>query len=134
RRGEGGLDYRLVAFEPQLPRLFRAASLAISRAGASTVAELSIIGTPSVLVPLPNAPADHQRRNTAELVRAGGALVVEDDDATAERFAEILERLLKEPERLEQMASGAASVARRDGTERIVRLIEEVGHFQRRAA
>ena len=56
---ETGLDYRLVGYERQMPALLAACDFAVCRAGASTVAELAAIGTPSALVPLPGAPNDH---------------------------------------------------------------------------
>ncbi len=123
---EGGIEYRLVAFAPELPALLRAAALAISRAGAMTVAELAALGTPSLLVPLPNAPSDHQRRNAAELERAGGALVVSDGEATAEHLLELIGPLLEDRARLEEMARSARSVGRLDATARVVALIEEL--------
>jgi len=124
--GGAGLDYRLLAFAAELPELFRAAALVVSRAGAMTVAELAAIGAPSLLVPLPNAPGDHQRRNTAELVRAGGALVVDDAEVTAEHLEALLGPLLAEPGRLEEMARAARSVGRLDATSRVVALIDEL--------
>ena len=125
--GADGIDYRLVDFSTELPALFALASLVISRAGAMTVAELAAIGTPSILVPLPNAPADHQRKNAAALGAAGGAIVVADEQATPEHLATLLRPLLADPAHLEQMAAAARSVGRRDATREIVLLLEALG-------
>ena len=76
--GEGGLDYRLVGYERRMPELLAACDLAVCRAGASTVAELAAIGTPSVLVPLPGAPNDHQTRNAEALAEPGAAVLLAD--------------------------------------------------------
>jgi UDP-N-acetylglucosamine--N-acetylmuramyl-(pentapeptide) pyrophosphoryl-undecaprenol N-acetylglucosamine transferase len=119
-----GLDYRTVAYEPHLPALLAACTIAVARAGASTVAELTVIGTPSVLVPLPGAPSDHQRLNAAKLAAAGAAVVLEDAECSAERLQAILDDLLADSGRLEQMSGAALSLGRRDAAELIAALID----------
>jgi undecaprenyldiphospho-muramoylpentapeptide beta-N-acetylglucosaminyltransferase len=124
--GASGLDYRVVPFVAELPALFSLAALVVSRAGAMTVAEIAAIGVPSILVPLPHAPADHQRLNTTELENAGGAIVVADEEATPERLVALVEKLLANPEGLEEMGRAAASVGRRDATTRVVQVLSEI--------
>jgi undecaprenyldiphospho-muramoylpentapeptide beta-N-acetylglucosaminyltransferase len=123
----GPLVYQLVEYENQMPDLLVAADVAVCRAGASTVAELAIAGLPSVLVPLPIAPRDHQRANTRELVEAGGAVVVDDGELTAERLAAELEPLLDGADRRAAMAVAARSVARPDAATEVAELVLEVG-------
>ncbi len=72
------LPYVRVAYEEHMPDLLVAADIVVCRAGASTVTELAVAGLPAILVPLPNAPRDHQRANTAEVEAAGGAIVIDD--------------------------------------------------------
>jgi UDP-N-acetylglucosamine:LPS N-acetylglucosamine transferase len=122
--GDSGLDYRTVAYEPHLPALLAACTIAVARAGASTVAELTVVGTPSVLVPLPGAPSDHQRLNAAKLAAAGAAVVLEDAECSAERLQVILDDLLADTGRLEQMSGAALSLGRRDAAELIAALID----------
>jgi UDP-N-acetylglucosamine--N-acetylmuramyl-(pentapeptide) pyrophosphoryl-undecaprenol N-acetylglucosamine transferase len=119
-------DYRVVSFEERLPLCYVAADLVIARAGAMTVAELGAIGTPSVLVPLPGAPGDHQRKNAETLANGGGALIVDDADAKPELLSEIVLGLLADRRRLESMARAAACVGERDGTAKVCALIGEV--------
>lgn len=126
-----GLDYRPVEFEMRLPLLLAACDLAVGRAGASTIAELSVIGVPSVLVPLPNAPADHQTENARRLEEAGAAVLLPDGECTPERLSVILDGLLADPARLETMRAAAASLGRRDAAERIASLVEENGREAR---
>ena len=123
---EGGLDYRLVGYEKQMPALLAASDLVVCRAGASTVAELAAIGTPSVLVPLPDAPNDHQTRNAEALSRVGAAVLLADRDCTPERLEELVESLLADPAGLESMAASAASVGHRDAADRVAELVETV--------
>jgi UDP-N-acetylglucosamine--N-acetylmuramyl-(pentapeptide) pyrophosphoryl-undecaprenol N-acetylglucosamine transferase len=119
-----GLDYRAVAYEPHLPALLAACTIAVARAGASTVAELTVVGAPSVLVPLPGAPSDHQRLNAAKLADAGAAVILEDAECNADRLQAILDELLADEDRLERMSGAALSLGRRDAAEQIAALVD----------
>lgn len=121
-RGAAGLQYRLVEFDPLLAEALGACDVAICRAGASTVAELTAIGVPSILVPLPGAPSDHQSRNAAALEAAGAALTIADGELDGARLEAALESCLESDERLEEMALAARSLGRRDAAERIAQL------------
>ena len=96
------------------------AALAVCRAGAGTVAELTVAGVPAVLVPLPGSPSDHQTRNAQTLERAGAAVVVPDAECDPTRLDAVVSELLAQPERLEQMGNAArgARPARRGGARR----------------
>jgi UDP-N-acetylglucosamine--N-acetylmuramyl-(pentapeptide) pyrophosphoryl-undecaprenol N-acetylglucosamine transferase len=120
----GGLAYRMVPFEADMASLYAAADVMVCRAGASTVAELTVTGTPAVLVPLPGAPGDHQQANARALVAAGAAVVLRDEDCTGERLAAVLDELLGEPAGLERMAKAARSLGRPDAADRIAELVE----------
>ena len=67
-----GVDYRPVDYEHDLPTVLAAADLVVCRSGATTVAELAVLGVPAVLVPLPGAPGDHQTANARQHADAGG--------------------------------------------------------------
>jgi undecaprenyldiphospho-muramoylpentapeptide beta-N-acetylglucosaminyltransferase len=122
---DGQLIYQLIEYETEMPQLLVAADLAVSRSGASTVAELAIAGLPSILVPLPTAPRDHQRANAGELVEAGGAVLVADAELSGERLEAELEPLVADAARRAEMASAAASVARPDAARRVAELVME---------
>jgi undecaprenyldiphospho-muramoylpentapeptide beta-N-acetylglucosaminyltransferase len=122
----GGLDYRLVGYEKQMPALLAACDLAVSRAGASTVAELAAIGAPSVLVPLPGAPHDHQTRNAEALAGLGAAILLKDAECSPGRLSELIEPLVAEPERLAAMGHAAAAAGRKDAADRVAALAESV--------
>ncbi|HEX2063192.1 MAG TPA: undecaprenyldiphospho-muramoylpentapeptide beta-N-acetylglucosaminyltransferase [Acidimicrobiales bacterium] len=124
RPPDGGLLYQAVEYEDRMPVLLSAADVAVCRAGGSTVAELSAVGVPALLVPLPIAPDDHQTANARPLVDRGGAVLVPDGDFTSERLAAELDRLLGDPGRLEAMGRAAREGARRDAARRLAELVE----------
>jgi UDP-N-acetylglucosamine:LPS N-acetylglucosamine transferase len=124
RAPQGALDYRVVGYEPRLPDLLAAADVVVSRAGASTIAELTVIGTPSVLVPLPNAPGDHQRKNAERLASAGAARVLLDADVSAERLAAEVDAIVSDRARQAEMTAAALSLGRPDAAARVAELAE----------
>jgi UDP-N-acetylglucosamine:LPS N-acetylglucosamine transferase len=128
RAAVAGLDragsYHVVEYLDQMELALAAADLAVQRAGAATVSELACVALPSVLVPL-RVGNGEQRHNAAGLVEAGGAVLV-DEEAFAEWARDHLMDLLTSPARLAAMSAGAASVAIRDGAERLVDMIEGV--------
>lgn len=97
----------------------RAADLLVARAGASTLAELTVLGRASVLVPLPTAADDHQRKNARVLAEAGAAEVIEERDLTGERLAGALTSLAADPARRRAMAGQARRLGRPDAAARV---------------
>jgi UDP-N-acetylglucosamine--N-acetylmuramyl-(pentapeptide) pyrophosphoryl-undecaprenol N-acetylglucosamine transferase len=98
----------------ELPDVFAMADLVVSRSGAGTVAELELLGKPSILVPLPGTGGDEATKNARVLERAGAAVVVEQKDATPERLAVEIDRLLADRARLASMAAAAKAMGRED--------------------
>ncbi|MGQ0457053.1 MAG: undecaprenyldiphospho-muramoylpentapeptide beta-N-acetylglucosaminyltransferase [Hyphomicrobium sp.] len=106
-------------FFKDLPERMAAAHLVIARAGASTVAELTVIGRPSILVPLPHALDNDQLNNALRLSEAGGGWCVEQKRLTPERLADEIERLVAAPETLAAAAAAAKSAGRPDAVSRL---------------
>ncbi|MGF1597397.1 MAG: glycosyltransferase [Acidimicrobiales bacterium] len=126
----GGLIYRLIEYETRMPQLLVAADVAVCRAGASTVAELSVAGLPAVLVPLPSAPRDHQRANARELVEANGAVLVDDAALDAEHLRDVLTPLVADAARRGRMADAAAAVARPHAADEVATLVVAAGRLE----
>jgi UDP-N-acetylglucosamine--N-acetylmuramyl-(pentapeptide) pyrophosphoryl-undecaprenol N-acetylglucosamine transferase len=120
----GDVFYQPVRYDDQRELSLAAADLAVSRAGGNTVAELAAVGLPSVLVPLPGAPGDHQTANARQLADTGAAVLVPDPAMTAARLVTEVDALLGDPARLSAMASAAAAGARRDAAEAVAGLVE----------
>jgi undecaprenyldiphospho-muramoylpentapeptide beta-N-acetylglucosaminyltransferase len=125
RRDGDQLEYALVAYEEHMNRLYERAALAVCRAGAGTVAELTAAGLPAVLVPLPGAPSDHQSRNAATLEQAGAAIRLADADCDAAHLDALVGKLLADPEQLQRMSTAARAIARPDAAARVADLVEE---------
>jgi undecaprenyldiphospho-muramoylpentapeptide beta-N-acetylglucosaminyltransferase len=120
-----GLPYRRVEYEERMPDRLVAADLVVSRAGATTVAELTALGLGAVLVPLPIATADHQTANAAALVDAGAARLVPDHELDAERLASEIDQAVSEPGGVAAMASAARRLGRPEAADRVAELVEE---------
>jgi UDP-N-acetylglucosamine--N-acetylmuramyl-(pentapeptide) pyrophosphoryl-undecaprenol N-acetylglucosamine transferase len=116
----------LAPFFSDLPERMAAANLVISRSGASTVAELSAIGRPAVLVPLPHALDQDQLANAGVLEAAGGAICIEQRNFTPERLAAEVAALSGDPARLAAMAQAAKSAGTIDAAERLADLVIKV--------
>ena len=124
-RPEGaGAGYVAVEYEDRMPLLLAAADVMVGRAGG-WVAELTVAGVPSLLVPLPNAPGDHQTHNAEALQDAGAAVMVKDRDCTGETLDRLLSEMITAPGRLESMAAAAAALGRRGAADRVAELVEE---------
>jgi UDP-N-acetylglucosamine--N-acetylmuramyl-(pentapeptide) pyrophosphoryl-undecaprenol N-acetylglucosamine transferase len=118
------LDYRLVRYEDHMDTIYEHATVMVCRAGGMT-AELAAVGMPSVLVPLPGAPGDHQTRNAEVFARAGAAVLLPDAELDGGRLAAELDALLADAPRLAGMTGAARALARVDATARFADLVEE---------
>ncbi len=98
---EAGFEVRDYIYN--MPQLMAAADVVLCRSGASTLAELTALGKPAVLVPSPNVVHNHQEKNARVLERAGGARVLLESDATAENMLSALCGMLEQRHRLEEM-------------------------------
>lgn len=114
-----GLAARVEAFIFEIDGAMKAADLVICRAGATTLAELTASGRPAILVPLPTATDDHQRKNAEVLARAGAGLVIEERELAGERLAGAIAALVADPARRRQMSAAARALARPDAAARI---------------
>ncbi len=141
-RGEyskaGFNDARVEPFLYDIPEIYAAADLVVSRAGATTVAELTAAGLPAILIPFPYATHQHQERNAGSLQAAGAAVVLTDGELSGPLLAGWIEKLLGDPGRLRAMAIRSRAAGRPDAGEKIASACFQVaearsGSGQRRA-
>ena len=115
-----GLEARIEPFLFAMDREMKAADLVICRAGATTLAELTAAGKPSILVPLPTATDDHQRKNALALVKQGASKLVEQRELSGNRLAVEIHALAGDEALRRRMADAARRLARPDAARVIV--------------
>ncbi|MEW6521218.1 MAG: undecaprenyldiphospho-muramoylpentapeptide beta-N-acetylglucosaminyltransferase [Thermodesulfobacteriota bacterium] len=123
---ELGVNAEVAAFFTDMAALYSRADLVVSRAGATTLAEITAFGLPMILIPYPFAADDHQRRNGEYLVRGGAALLFAQQELTEQKLAEEISALLADKERRRQMGQAARRLARPDATAAIVEQCEKL--------
>ena len=129
-----GVRAHLASFFNNLPEEMARAHLVIGRSGASTVAELTVMGRPAILVPLPHAIDNDQLQNALELAESGGAWCIEQKDLTVERLGGAITQLLTSPGALTEAAGAAKRLGRPDAVERLADLVEELMGRSRKSA
>ncbi|GHF69362.1 UDP-N-acetylglucosamine--N-acetylmuramyl-(pentapeptide) pyrophosphoryl-undecaprenol N-acetylglucosamine transferase [Seohaeicola zhoushanensis] len=123
---EHGIEAEVQPFFQDVPRRMAEAQLVICRAGASSIADLTVIGRPSILIPFAAAAGDHQTANARGLVEAGAAILIPEGMLTPESLADQAATILGHPEGAQMMARAALSAGAPDATERLVSLVEEL--------
>jgi UDP-N-acetylglucosamine--N-acetylmuramyl-(pentapeptide) pyrophosphoryl-undecaprenol N-acetylglucosamine transferase len=113
-------------FFADIPRRMSEAQLIISRAGASSIADISVIGRPAILIPYAAAMGDHQTANAAGLAQAGGAVVLAEHAATPQSLAAEIGRILSTPKLAQQMAAASLSYARPNAARDLADLAENL--------
>ena len=121
-----GVPAEVAAFFDDVPRRLVEAQLVISRAGASSVADIACVGRPSILVPLAAAIRDEQSANAAILARAGAAVVIPERVLTARSLAGHMTMVLEDRAAARAMAEAALSASRSDAAEALADLAEDV--------
>ena len=128
---EAGIRAEIRPFFDDIPRRLSEAQLVISRSGASSVADISVIGRPSVLIPFAAATGDHQTANARGLVDAGAAVLIPEKLLDPASLSAQVAAVLGNPRGARQMAANALSCGRPDATETLVALVEELAGDKR---
>jgi UDP-N-acetylglucosamine--N-acetylmuramyl-(pentapeptide) pyrophosphoryl-undecaprenol N-acetylglucosamine transferase len=115
--------WKVQAFLEDMPAQFAASDLILARSGASTVAELAASGKPSLLVPLPTAADDHQRKNAEVLVDGGAAQMLLEQDMTGAALLAALSGLLKHRQELSEMSERARTFAHPQAAAKIAEMV-----------
>lgn len=123
---EHEIPAELATYLPDLPEQLAWAHLVIARAGASTLAELTVAGRPAILVPLPSATDDHQTVNAREMTKAGGARTIAQKDFTPVELAKQMQKLGLDPAALENAAGRARACGRPEAASDLADLVESL--------
>ncbi len=119
-----GLDAEVHSFIDDMAAAYRDADLVLCRSGAMTIAELTVCGRPSILVPYPFAVDDHQSANAATLAEAGAAIHLPQTDLSPERLVALVRELAFDRERLERMATESRRHGKPDAAKDIADVLE----------
>ena len=118
--------YKLFDFLKDMPFAYIASDLVLTRAGANTLSEIMILNRPSVIIPLPKAANDHQRKNARVLSDAGAALYLDQNDLTPEVLQENMDALFFDFNKLKLMRENLKKVSKEDASLAIARAVLEV--------
>lgn len=122
-----GIPADLATYFTDLPERLAWTHLVIARAGASTIADISVAGRPAILIPLPSAADDHQTANARELAAVGGARSIRQENFTPRELAKQMQKLALDPKALINAARRAYSVGRPNAAEDLADLVERIG-------
>jgi len=122
-----GVRAEIAPFFADIPRRLSEAQLVISRSGASSVADIGVVGRPAILVPYAAATGEHQRVNARGLVDAGAAVLIPEKALDAEVLARHIAAILGDPTAAATMAANALATGRPDATLRLMALVEALG-------
>lgn len=116
----------VVPYINEMPKAFAAADLVISRAGAISIAEITVCGLPAILIPYPYATANHQEKNARIMEKHGAAKVILESELTPQKLAEAIEGLLKHPPTLSEMALKSKQLGKPNATMEICNLLTQI--------
>lgn len=122
-KAKGHAHVLATAFIDDMPTAYRAADIVVSRAGASTISELQLIGAAAILIPSPNVAEDHQRKNAMALVEVDAAEMILDSDAVEQLGAKV-KKLLTDTDRRHTMSANITKMALPNADARIVDALE----------
>lgn len=120
-----GSGVRVLPFLDDMADAYAAADVVVSRAGATTIAELTVLGIPAVLVPYPHATADHQRGNAEVVMSAGAAVMIDDAALSPDTLAAAVAAIVTDSARAGAMSLAARAWARPAAAEGLARLVLE---------
>lgn len=124
---EGHAGVVCTPFVSRMDLAYRAADIVVSRAGASSISEIQLTGSPAILVPSPNVAEDHQRKNALALVSRDAAVMVEDAESRG-KLADTLASLLADSDTLQRLSENVRGMALENAAEKIVDQIIEIAN------
>tara|TARA_B110000438_G_scaffold160912_1_gene154178 strand:- start:107 stop:1255 length:1149 start_codon:yes stop_codon:yes gene_type:complete len=117
------VEYKMVEFENDMATVLGSSDLVVCRSGATSIAEITALGIPSVLLPLPGSPGNHQVENARFLSEAGAASLIEEKELSVDRLRGEIIKILEERNLLMSMSTSSRSLARLDAGKLIAELI-----------
>jgi len=125
-RGLEWPNYHPSRYFDNMAQIYAAADFVVCRSGASTIAEITMVGLPAILVPYPYAHANHQWFNADVIARNGAGILIEESKLDAKLLSETIERCVKEPVKLKAMAEASKKLAKPDAARDIARIALDI--------
>jgi UDP-N-acetylglucosamine--N-acetylmuramyl-(pentapeptide) pyrophosphoryl-undecaprenol N-acetylglucosamine transferase len=120
RYRELGISAQVKVFFTAMDQVYEQASFLVSRAGATTLSEIAVLGLPAILIPYPYAADNHQQTNADYYVEGGAALQFKESELTAQRLGAEIASLLQRPDRLAEMSAAMRRLAFPDAARDLV--------------
>jgi UDP-N-acetylglucosamine--N-acetylmuramyl-(pentapeptide) pyrophosphoryl-undecaprenol N-acetylglucosamine transferase len=125
--GADGTRWHAIAYLNGMGDALAASDLVVARAGATSIAEITALGLPAVLVPYPYATDDHQTKNAATMVAHGAAELIPDSELDGERFGAVVLELLSDDARRANMSAASRGLGRPDAAQHVAALARRAG-------
>lgn len=119
-------DVKIVPYIYDMEHAMAAADVMVTRGGAITISELTVLGVPSIIIPSPNVTANHQEFNARVLESKGAAMMILEKDLSGKTLYDNIKKLLNDRAKLDEMSRNAKNMGIRDATEKIYGLIEKM--------
>lgn len=120
---ETSSNVKIVPYISNMPEVFMSVSLIVSRSGATTLAEMTALGLPSILIPSTNVTDDHQTKNAESLVKKGAATMIAEKDLTDDTLVNQIDQLMKNPSERTTMAQEAKRAGIPDAADRLIKIM-----------
>ncbi|EST90137.1 undecaprenyldiphospho-muramoylpentapeptide beta-N-acetylglucosaminyltransferase [Vagococcus lutrae LBD1] len=119
---------KIVPYIEEMEKILTNVTLVVGRAGATSLAEITALGLPSILIPSPNVTNDHQTKNAQSVVNHGGAVLLRDDELNGPRLVTEIERIILNPELCRKMAEASKEMGIPDATKRLFDEVYQLIH------
>ena len=119
-------NVKIVPFVYEMPSLMKVTDLMITRAGATTMSEIMVLGVPSIFIPSPYVTNNHQYKNAMDLVNKNAALILEEKDLTRNNLITMIDRILKNEKEYNEIKNNLKDLGIKDSSSRIYEVLKEL--------
>lgn len=119
-------NVKILPFIYELPSVMKVTDLMISRSGASTMSEISVLNIPTIFIPSPYVTNNHQYKNAMDLVEKDAALILEEKDLTIDKMINSIDNILNNKEKYNEIKSNLSKIGIKDSSNRIYEVIKEI--------
>ena len=119
-------NVKIIPFVKELPSLMKCSDLIVSRAGASTISEITVLGIPTIFIPSPYVTNNHQYKNAMDLIKRNAAVLLEEKDLQGDTLVRQIDILMRDNKKREEIKKGLESLYIKDSAEKIYEILKEI--------